>query len=113
MQTLQTPPTADCAEHTPTPWTTDDFNIFGANDALLASQESVQLDYETCAANAEFIVRAVNAHDALVAAAEQALWHWGSDSDRRAILDAGGGWKTDTFDAVDQIRAALRLARGA
>lgn len=53
-------------------------------------------------ANAEFIVRAVNAHEALVAAAKRSL----------ALLEAigKGGWAKTP--AADDLRAALALAEG-
>jgi hypothetical protein len=56
-------------------------------------------------AAATFIER--TAAPGVTEALEQALWHWGTDDDRGRLLDAGKGWKTDTFVAVAMIRAAL------
>jgi hypothetical protein len=53
---------------------------------------------------------AVDQGRALVAALEQTLWHYGSDADRKALLDAGKGWKTDTFELIAMIRVALTTA---
>jgi hypothetical protein len=58
-------------------------------------------------ADAAFIVKACNAHDALVEALRQAQWHIGTDEDRRA-MDPNDRWRTSTEDAANLIRAALK-----
>ena len=53
-----------------------------------------------------------SAERAMREALEQTLWHIGSDDDRRTILDAGHGWKTDMFGLVEMVRAALSARAG-
>lgn len=45
----------------------------------------------------------------LLAAAVQALWHIGTDTDRLAMA-AADKWKTCTIKAADQLRAAIAKA---
>ncbi len=114
--------------HTPTPWRYinrrinlgDD--IAGPDGRLVAkvlfSKDFFDLDASEIAkvnaegeANAALIVRAVNAHDALVKIAEQAIEQWefiASDSE-------SGGRDEEAENAranVREITVALKLARG-
>jgi hypothetical protein len=103
-------------KHTPTPWiVTNGVQIWRDGHSSLASpricslanaaQPVEQLTAEEMAANAAFIVRAVNAHEELVAAA-------------RALLDRLDDITTDAFskggEAVEReaLRAALAKAEG-
>lgn len=66
----------------------------------------------TCEANAALIVRAVNAHEALVAALRALLCEAGYLCDQLAARGLPG-CKGDTVDrAMDAARAALALAEG-
>jgi hypothetical protein len=68
------------AEHTPTPWRADESEpagqvILSSTVAFGPGQKQLcNVGHLTCAANdAEFIVRAVNCHDDLVAALKEAI----------------------------------------
>jgi hypothetical protein len=76
-------------EHTPTPWKVDGASVRGASGEWLFDEWFVP-------ANAEFIVRAVNAHDDLVAALKEA----------RAGIWSG----CDTVRSIAKIDAALAKA---
>lgn len=109
MQTLQTPPTVDCAEHTPTPWRQNGGQIeiprMGLRVCTMHSGtigDASKSDIERLA-NAAFIVRAVNAHEVLVKALEALKSYF-------AVLE-GQDWRERELD--EQAGAALRLARGA
>jgi hypothetical protein len=93
-------------EHTPTPWIFNeyekwsDFTVWGDNGKIAVVTElGDYLTYEQNCANARHIVRAVNAHDDLVAALEACL----------VRLDAH-----DSQSAPEalQARAALAKAKG-
>lgn len=65
-------------KHTPTPWRTvagyGGINVIGANEYGVALvHQLVGLNAPQTEANAEFIVRAVNCHDELLAACKAAL----------------------------------------
>ena len=99
-------------EHTPTPWKIDDNNSLplgviadnadGDGIAEIGKRNSENL------ANASFIVRAVNSHDALVAAVATA--HELLTDSLRASAD------NDTADTIDavliEMNKALKLAEG-
>ena len=92
-------------KHTPTPWqTTGDGLIWrGKPDENIAQVLARPYDGELNSANAAFIVRAVNSHQALVAALERMLGAYEADK------EAGFSFGND--NAADQARAALRLAK--
>lgn len=98
------------AEHTATPWTISG-GMQGNGARLIMAHEHSGAEYTVATAtlppfgdreqlrenNAEFIVRAVNSHEALVSALREALDYIGCNS--------GGA-------VQDQMRAALKLAKG-
>jgi hypothetical protein len=75
------------AEHTPTPW-----YISGKSTIRRGSNDWIgYVHWRNGAANAEFIVRACNAHDNLVAALREArgwLSGWASAEKELAVIDA-------------------------
>ena len=105
-------------KHTPTPWKLDP-HLFGQIESqdetkLIARAGRVEpvTDLDQCerAANAEFIVRACNSHDQLVAA----LWH--AEAALSSCYDmtqwpADG--TTDQDKALSDVRAALAAAGAA
>jgi hypothetical protein len=101
------------SEHTPTPWESN-FNRIESkddhgvdNDGWMIA-ECIGPEQE---ANAEFIVRACNAHDALVAACEK-IEKLRSDLLEGATSMDEGALLTEGADAFDDIEAALKLAKG-
>ena len=76
------------SEHTPTPWKVDGASVRGAGGEWLFDEWFVP-------ANAEFIVRAVNAHDDLVSMLKEASLYVQSSSDCyariRTTLDKAEG----------------------
>jgi len=103
---------------TPRPWDCVGGLITRANDlaavaATLAIPESAWIRKRPEAeANAQLIVRAVNAHDALVEAARDALTEF-----RRMRDESPDTWdhirRISTLTAWDKLRAALALAQEA
>lgn len=93
------------SEHTPTPWRYDGDGFYGdGEDAFLWGWDDgglVGMDQRQADADVKFIVCAVNAHDALVAAAEKALYEMCHTVAPRNSFT----------DAVDALDAALTLAR--
>jgi hypothetical protein len=98
------------ATHTPLPWESEDYCVTaeGGTVGVAILEPLVRFwvrqpvtDPETMAANARLIVRAVNAHAALVAACESAL---------KALTgpDSAGYQR----DVAATLRAALALAKG-
>lgn len=65
-------------------------------------------DTSAARANAELIVRAVNSHQALVEALDTMLDHY------TALVNSGdcGNWDPEAEKEVQQVRAALKLAKG-
>lgn len=108
-------------EHTPTPWRIEAvargaFSILAGNQptAIAETYEPNQsmrvwTGADDPRANAAFIVRAVNAHDALVEALSELL------ANHVALVECGdcGNWDVETEKEVIQARAALSLAKGA
>lgn len=101
-------------EHTPLPWRISDDGDF------LETLDPVELDMERRAiadlryfhmpfneANAAFIVRACNSHDALIKALEAAEQHFGPFAD----ITINGQHDPDDVRVVALIRAALSSAR--
>jgi hypothetical protein len=95
--------------HSPTPWTAYEYGspvgtgyIRGPNDERVFSNGNGMT-----IADVRFLVRAVNSHDALVAALDQFL-------DKYCEMVGSGDcgfWNPEEDDFVIQARAALRLAR--
>jgi hypothetical protein len=95
--------------HTPTPWYTELDRSIRADDgdghvALLAGSD---FNVATEEANAAFIVRACNAHDALVAALRELI----DDADNSGVT---AHFKGRGFDeSIEKARAALAKAGAA
>jgi len=70
-----------------------------------ANRDAKQDAYAIGNANAEFIVRAVNSHDALVAALKEITEHY------CALVNSGdaGSWDPEGEDEVKHARSALAL----
>ena len=114
-------------EHTPTPWRIEEdegyYYVIGHGieltdwDSVMHNQ--TYYNHAPSRENAEFIVRAVNVHDALLAAAEAAVeamgyLHFGAElTDERHDELVGGRteqeWERATYD---NLRAAISQARG-
>ena len=102
--------------HSPTPWRWDYYDDGERAEGLACGIDSssgdVVMEYAGCGshrmkiapADADFIVRAVNAHDALVEALRECLGYVESDYETRQG-DYGGAQ-----DTVDRARAALKKA---
>ena len=94
-------------EPTKRPWHTSGLTIFArgasANPCIAEVAESFA-DEAVNLANAEFIIRAVNSHDGLLAACEVA----------KVLLDEMGWISEDTevCELVKQLRAAIAKAKG-
>ena len=89
-------------QRTPGPWRLDGkYSVFGAAD----NEHVCSLASE---ANAAFIVRAANAHAALVAALEGMLGHFGSPHPQEYLSDDA---YQDVVMKVSNARAALALAK--
>ena len=86
-------------QHTPTPWAASGVTVYGsdggARNTVADTTCCGSMTREADEANAAFIVRAVNSHDALVAAVTM-------------VLDADGDLNAIDFD---QLRAALARVR--
>lgn len=95
-------------KHSPLPWIWDEPGNWHGLSARICTEKyepiaQVQLSgwpRKIGLANAAFLVRAANSYDALVEACEDAMKLW----DRKESIDYDQG-------EVDQIRAALQLAR--
>ncbi len=119
------------AEHTPTPWRLrTSGNVGNAVEAFCGKthgdlddgfrivatyQECISgVDYKTHVANAhangQFIVRAVNSHDALVKALEQARDVLGRIADLSTALRSGGPDPMDLQDLSDALNEATDTA---
>ena len=110
------------ASHTPTPWVVEKNSVNAENGSVVSiaecgfsapGQSWSGTDYSTSehqAANAEFIVRACNSHDDLMAALED-MMAWA-----RAVSDEyidGGDLREDYRQALSDARDALAAGRGA
>lgn len=66
--------------HSPLPWTHSGIHIASLSlgrDVLVASARYSSATFDEARANAEFIVRACNAHDDLLAACKKVVEHFG------------------------------------
>ncbi len=104
--------------HTPTPWIASsgrrEYDTPYVAEVHDTKEEGVVSAFglsETDKANVALIVRAVNAHEALVKIAEEAVSAWeGIESD---ALNGGRDEEAENACArAQEIRAALKLARG-
>jgi hypothetical protein len=95
-------------EHTPTPWhrnipPASKYNtIFSGRNTHVLHLSSSGLDNKEIEANADFIVRAVNAHDDLVAALEAVI-------DYEDVMLPAGSYGEEVHNKA---RAALAKAKG-
>ena len=87
------------SEHTPTPWRV--LIQTGFNPLLLDDNDKIVGEIHSPAA-ANWVMRAVNAHDALVEALTAIIAKFESDPDDLETMDAG----------IKIARAALKLAKG-
>lgn len=93
------------SQHTPTPWRVggldDDLWIYGRGRNATAICDLIPRDADSLTledkANAEFIVRAVNTHDALIVAAKKAIL-WFAEN--------------ETLGVTRELIAALKLTQG-
>lgn len=111
-------------EHTPGPWHTErGLSSTGAtpirdaervNVAWVCGSDAIDGTPQKAKANAEFIVRACNAHDELVAALEKQVAHTEqlAGMANRFAAQLGLGKKVNPEDWTDQARAALAKAKG-
>ena len=99
------------AKHTPTPWYIEmsggEYTIKGSNGqtVLLIGDDRRLIPMPN---DGELILRAVNAHEALVVALE-AVCKWAGGDDWKTELLTG---ELDQFKCFDPARAALAKARG-
>lgn len=101
-------------KHTPTPWRHNALIIWGPNDEIVADVQHLgeTLKFKNpnvCPANAEFIVRAVNAHEELLDACKVMLGHYcvtGNDAFDRAEKDP------IIHARAERMRAAIAKAEG-
>ena len=79
------------SEHTPLPWVQEGHFVRPTTPtlgSLFVAETHFREDPEETNANAEFIVRACNAHPALVAAARKKVCAWEQCGDCRELRDA-------------------------
>lgn len=90
--------------HTPTPWAFNGLHIYAANSFYGIADVTNHNGYPCNAANAAYIVRAVNAHEGLVRALELFLAEFD---------DASVQMRTPIayYKAVDAARAVLAAAK--
>jgi hypothetical protein len=106
-------------EHTPTPWRAviygnSEWEVWGG-DLLVADVTTPEdpLQPEVAEANAAFIVRAVNSHEALVAALKSVEWVWfDNDNKWRRLCPHCKRWDGDGHAPDCQLDTALRAAEG-
>lgn len=94
-------------EHTKTPWTIADFHVDRGNIQIGSPEDYIGEVYANCEehrTNAEFIVRACNAHDVLV--------ETGRTLAILALQSIRYTHNMDFRDAVDNHLIALKLAEG-
>lgn len=74
--------------HTKTPWYVNGYMIDGADDKRVADCDSGRPDPRVNAANAAYIVKCVNSHEALLEACKVAVkfWSMGSIPERNKAL---------------------------
>jgi hypothetical protein len=97
-------------QHTPTPWGVDGVYVERKGDERLVTlancSHSPRIDIPTAKANAEFIVRAVNAHDDLLSALAAAL-EWIDAVPPETVLPTMPGFDRDDVNALlDNLKAA-------
>ena len=106
------------AKHTPTPWHTfptnhdedqHEFDIYPVNGMCIAEVGSAYGD-EITAANAAFIIRAANSHEALVRALKSTLKSHDVLAD---MMRSRGMWPKSMDSATDEARATLTAAEDA
>jgi hypothetical protein len=98
-------------QHTPTPWHNESVVIpaqggwiwTAPHGEIIATTFTHNIGEEVAAANAAFIVRAVNSHDTLIEAVSFAL--------KFADMQAGKGNEPMPRQLVDALRAALAQAK--
>jgi hypothetical protein len=90
------------SEHTKTPWNRLTLHVYGKDGKSVAQTNTAQRDISANEANAAFIVRAANSHEALVAVLEAVQDAW---NDEEESLDV-------TIERImPQVRAALAGAK--
>lgn len=95
------------SQHTPTPWRSDrraSYRVVAGEDDTVATTGHQSNLHDQWQSNAVFIVRAVNAHEALVEALERLLV-----AADQISLDANSG---QADEAIYNAIAALKLAKG-
>ena len=98
------------AKHTPGPWIANANKILGLDGRLVTMLDDLETTCAEDEANAEFIVRAANAHDALVEALEAVEWGCGGQPGHCPCC---GELKIMRLHADDcKLAAALRVGRG-
>ena len=100
------------AKHTPTPWASHESHIYGPDGAILAQvyNPGSKPDDYPLVENRDFIVRAVNAYDALVEALNEAREYFDGRAD--ADCDQDGFIPNEEMKILAEIDAALKLAEG-
>lgn len=98
------------AKHTPTPWKTNGKSITASNGGLIASTGFDVAD-EGRLEDAQFIVRAVNAHKALFNACVMACASMDELASNAGDVEEwnDGG---HAYTALDMLRAAIAKAKG-
>lgn len=103
-------------EHTPTPWkaveTNDDYGTWeiiadDTGQCLIATVENDNADMDAQLADAEFIVRACNSHDALAEALQAVMETF--EREYQKLTDGRDG-TTQNFTSMWMARSALRAA---
>lgn len=94
-------------QNTPTPWLQDATHVYDQRENCVANCD--QKNYGRDEANAAFIVRAVNSHDALVKALEKSAEGWSNAIELGIIPTSHIASATFIRDAA---RTALALAKG-
>lgn len=98
------------SNYTPVPFTIEFGNeIHGPSRVSQLSIAAVSQDHHNWEANAEFIVRACNAHDDMLAALEACLEHPGLDECNIDNVDFG---QEPVCETIRLARAAIAKAKG-
>lgn len=95
-------------KHTPTPWEVNTlagspYSEGFSNDTLIFDCRPSGLQYAEIEANAEFIVRACNSHDALIADMKHIVEYWNGSVNMSAMEDA-------LNHIIEVAQAAIKLA---